>query len=190
MGLVNNDQVVVGYGYAGIVTHNLAHHALHSCNLQTGFDIKAFFAEFLYGEHLVQCQVILQLYLRELFLGLFAKEISVHKEQDPLEPFGSQQAIDQSQCHAGFPCSGRHGNENCLFTFDDGFFGFLDRSKLMIIEIQSIRITQGIIRRVLQLGICLIGFGVEPVGNTLRAWPATEGAPVFHGKPSILKPDS
>ena len=190
MRLVNDNQVIVRDRNRSVFIRDQPHHALHCGNLQTGFRFKAFFAQLLHGEDLIQGEKVFELDLCKLLLSLLPKEVPVHEKENTLEAFCRQKPIDQREGNAGFTGAGRHGEENGLLSSNDGFFRFLHSFQLIVIKIQAVRITKGIIGRVFKLVIRTNGIRIQPIYKSLRTRPAVECAAVVYGGAGILEPDA
>ena len=123
----------------------------------------------------IQGHQFFDFYFLENIFGLLTKGSTVNQEQNSLEPVALNKAIDHAKNGTGLAGAGSHGQQDSLFAIDDGLFCRLNSIDLILTQIQSIRVTEQIERRILERGICGSNILFKLFHQALRTDPALQG---------------
>ena len=138
----------------------------------------------------IQGHQFFDFYLLENILGLLTKSSTVNQEQNSLESVALNKAIDHAKDGTGFAGAGSHGQQDGLLTIDNGLFCRLNRINLILTQIQSIRVTEQIERRILECGICGSNILFELLHQSLRTDPTLQGLGCIGSAAQIQIPDA
>lgn len=134
MGLVDDDQVIVGdgrHGIAAFIVLDAFDHALHGGHMDTGLRIYLLVRQSLDGIDAVQGLELLDLYVFEDIECLCAQGIAVHEEEDAAETPAFQKAVHHPQHCPGLACARRHGQQDVLCAFAYSLLGRRDGAQLV-----------------------------------------------------------